>query len=109
METKKTLKIEFRIEQWDKKVIELRARQLNISISEYCRRCALNRELPLPPSEKQMDAYLLLQQYRGYFSRIGNMFMHRDFSSLLLEVEEVKNKISEHLKRIENGGTRSIN
>lgn len=109
MKIKKTELIQIRVEQWDKKVIQLRAHQLGISVSEYCRRCALSRELPSPPSEKQMDAYLLLQKYHANFSRIGNMFRHRDFSSLLLEVEEVKNKISEHLKRIENGGTRSIN
>lgn len=99
----KTEKIEMRVESWDKAVIRQKAEDLNISISEFMLRCALARELPSPPNTEQMQAYLLLQDYKGKFIRIGNLFRKGNYPLMLDMITDLIEKIDKHLDIIENG------
>lgn len=99
----KTDKIEIRIEPWDKALIRQKANNLNMSMSEFILRTALGRELPPPPSPIQMNAYLLLQQYKGNFVRISNLFRKGNYPLMLDRITDLIEKIEKHLDIIENG------
>lgn len=101
--SKKTDKIEMRVEPWDKAVIRQKAEVLNLSISEFMLRCALARELPPPPNSEQMQAYLLLQDFKGKFIRIGNLFRKGNYPMMMDRITDLIEKIDKHLDIIENG------
>ncbi|MGV4439026.1 plasmid mobilization protein [Ornithobacterium rhinotracheale] len=103
----KNQKIEIRVDAWDKALIRQKATDLNLSMSEYILRTALGRELPAPVDAKQVEAYLLLRQYRLNFMRIKNLLKKGNYSLMIDRIDDLIEKIEKHLNFIENGWKRS--
>jgi hypothetical protein len=87
----------FRLYSLEKKAIELAAEKTGLSLSDYIRRCCLEKTIHPRLSKEELDLYRLLVEYRNNFSRISNLIKEReDFTAAL---REVISSIDEHLKK----------
>ena len=88
--------VQFRCSIYEKKLLKIKAKKSGLSISEYCRRAALNIRIVERFSDDQIDVYKLLVQYQINFKRIGNMYRKRN-PKLADEVIQLANEIRKHL------------
>ncbi len=88
--------IQFRCSVFEKKLLKIKAKKAGLSLSEYCRSCALGHTLIERLSEEQLRQYAMLVKYANNFKRIANMFKKRN-PNLAFKVEELANEIRNHL------------
>lgn len=100
---KQSKQILIRISSFEKKLLQAKAEEAGMSVSEFLRAAALNKQIKPPPTSEQMEAYMLLKNFLFNFSRISNAFKQKDYAHLHSEILEVKEEIMKHLKIIENG------
>jgi hypothetical protein len=87
----------FRVYALEKKAIELTAKKSGLTVSDYARRCCLEKSIQARLSQEEIELYRLLVEYRNNFSRIGNLVKERqDFTN---ELKHVINSIDLHLKK----------
>ena len=89
--------IQVRCSIYDKKLLQRRAARAGISLSEYIRNTAFDKNIVERITPEQVEAYQMLVQYKNNFTRIGNMFRKRD-PKLTREVEDLAREIRNHLK-----------
>ena len=89
--------IQVRCSIYDKKLLQRRAARAGISLSEYIRNTAFDKNIVERITPEQVEAYQMLVQYKNNFTRIGNMFRKRD-PKLAREVEDLAREIRTHLK-----------
>ena len=89
--------IQIRCSIYEKKLLKRRAARAGISLSEYIRATAFERNIVERITPEQLEAYRMLVQYKNNFTRIGNMFKKRD-PKLAKTVEDLAKEIREHLK-----------
>ncbi|WP_081209189.1 mobilization protein MbpA [Salegentibacter sediminis] len=89
--------IQVRCSIYEKKLLKRRAARAGISLSEYIRGAAFQRNIVERITPEQLEIYQMLVQYKNNFSRIGNMFKKRD-PKLAITVKSLANEIREHLK-----------
>ena len=99
---KQTKQILIRISSFEKKLLQAKAEEAGMSVSEFCE-LLHNKQIKPPPTSEQMEAYMLLKNFLFNFSRISNAFKQKDYAHLHSEILEVKEEIMKHLKIIENG------
>lgn len=86
----------FRVYSLEKKAIELAADKSGLSVSDYARRCCLEKTIQARLSQQEIQLYTLLVEYRNNFSRISNLIKERaDFTD---ELKQVISNIDLHLK-----------
>ena len=100
---KQSKQILIRISSFEKKLLQAKAEEAGMSVSEFLRAAALNKQIKPPPTSEQMEAYMLLKNFLFNFSRISNAFKQKDYAHLHSEILEVIEEIMKHLKSIENG------
>ena len=100
---KQSKQILIRISSFEKKLLQAKAEEAGMSVSEFVRAAALSKQIKPPPSSEQMEAYMLLKNFLFNFSRISNAFKKKDYTDLHREILEVKEELMKHLKIIENG------
>lgn len=100
---KQTKQILIRISSFEKKLLQAKAEESGISVSEFLRAAALSKQIKPPPTSEQMEAYMLLNNLLFNFSRISNAFKKKDYPDLHREILEAKEALMRHLKIIENG------
>ncbi len=93
----KTQKIEFRCTLFEKKLLKTKAKKAGLSLSEFCRRSALDVKIIERLSEEQISFYKTLITYHNNFKSISNLFKKRDLN-FSKEVKELANEIRTHLK-----------
>lgn len=71
-------KIEFRVSNLDKAIIEKKAEHSGLSVSEYVRRSALNQKIDCKFTDRELEVYQDLHQFRRNFVLISNMFKIKD-------------------------------
>ena len=98
---KQSKQILIRISSFEKKLLQAKAEEAGMSVSEFLRAAA--QQIKPPPTSEQMEAYMLLKNFLFNFSRISNAFKQKDYAHLHSEILEVKEEIMKHLKIIENG------
>lgn len=87
----------FRVYSVEKKSIEIAAQKSGLSLSDYVRRCCLEKEIRPRMGKEELELYRLLIEYRNNFSRISNLMKERkDFEK---DLKEVISSIDTHLKR----------
>ena len=94
----------FRVSPLEKKVIELAAKETNLSTSSFARKAALNMKVTLRFSPEEFNVYKDLQQYHRNFKSIGNLIRGNEpykREKILTELNQVITLIKEHLKRFE--------
>lgn len=96
-------RIEIRVSSFEKKLLQIKASEVGLSLSEYMRSSSLGKSIVRPPTTEEMEVYLLLKNYQSNFSRIANIFKKMDYPQLEVEILEVKAEIMKHLKFIEDG------
>jgi hypothetical protein len=89
--------IQIRCSIYEKKLLQRRAARAGISLSEYIRNTAFDKNIVERITPEQLETYKMLVQYKNNFSRIGNMFKKRD-PKLVREVEDLAKEIRAHLK-----------
>lgn len=99
----KTKIIKFRADAFEEKLIKVKAKESGLSLSDYVRRCALNRTLPKILTTEELEIYKDLKKYHQNFASIGNLFKKGEYPTLVSEIKKVKKELSEHLKIIANG------
>ena len=89
--------IQIRCSVYEKKLLKRRAARAGISLSEYIRSTAFERNIVERITPEQLEYYRLLVQYKNNFTRIGSMFKKRDpqLSSAVVQLAE---EIRSHLK-----------
>ena len=89
--------IQVRCSIYEKKLLQRRAARAGISLSEYIRATAFDKNIVERITPEQVENYQMLVQYKNNFTRIGNMFRKRD-PKLAREVEDLAREIRNHLK-----------
>ncbi|WP_339655192.1 mobilization protein MbpA [uncultured Salegentibacter sp.] len=89
--------IQVRCSIYEKKLLKKRAARAGISLSEYIRATAFDKNIVERITPAQVETYQMLVQYKNNFTRIGNMFRKRD-PNLVREVEDLAKEIRTHLK-----------
>lgn len=100
MKRNKNALVKFRCARFEKKLLNAKAKRAGLTLSEYCRRAALEDEIIERLSEEQIDLYRTLVQYQINFKRIGNMFRKRN-PGLSQEVEKLSEVIKNHLQNFQ--------
>ena len=89
--------IQVRCSIYEKKLLQRRAARAGISLSEYIRATAFDKNIVERITPEQLETYQVMVQYKNNFTRIGNMFKKRD-PKLAREVEDLAREIRTHLK-----------
>ena len=89
--------IQIRCSIYEKKLLKKRAARAGISLSEYLRSTAFERNIVERITPEQLEIYRLLVQYKNNFSRISSMFKNRD-PQLAATVKDLAEEIRTHLK-----------
>jgi len=95
----KKKRIELRLSSLEKAIIEKKAESSGLSVSEYCRRSALNQEIDYKLSSEELEVYKELHEYRRNFTLISNMFKEKN-PDLAKAVQITAKKIEQHLKKL---------
>ena len=89
--------IQVRCSIYEKKLLQRRAARAGISLSEYIRATAFDKNIVERITPEQLETYQMMVQYKNNFTRIGNMLKKRD-PKLAREVEDLAREIRTHLK-----------
>ena len=97
-------RIHLRVTPLEKKWIERSAKEAGLSVSDFLRKSALNKEVRIRFSEEELALFKMLHQYHTNFTRIGNIIRKNKgqiSQHLVDEVSHLKNEIRSLLKRFE--------
>ncbi|WP_266069849.1 mobilization protein MbpA [Salinimicrobium profundisediminis] len=89
--------IQIRCSIYEKKLLKKRAARAGISLSEYIRSTAFERNIVERITPEQLEYYRMLVEYKNNFTRISNMFKKRD-PQLAATVERLAEEIRTHLQ-----------
>ena len=64
---KQSKQILIRISSFEKKLLQAKAEEAGMSVSEFLRAAALNKQIKPPPTSEQMEAYMLLKKVQLSF------------------------------------------
>jgi len=90
--------VKFRCTVYEKKLLMVKAKRCGLTLSEYIRRCVLEKDIAERFTEEQMDIYRMLVKYHNNFKWIGNMYRKRN-PKLTEEVHRLADDIKAHLKK----------
>ena len=99
---KKKENIKIRVSSFDKKLLQIKAKENGLSVSELLVRSALNRKIVSPMTAEEIERYKELKQYQTNFARLSNMIKGND-PALYFEIKRLIAELSDHLKKIKNG------
>ncbi|MDE3740217.1 mobilization protein MbpA [Maribacter polysaccharolyticus] len=92
--------VKFRCTIYEKKLLNIKAKQSGLSLSEYIRRSLFEQEITERFSDEHIQIYKMLIKYHNNFKSIGNMYKKRN-PKLTQEVYALANEIKTHLKKFQ--------
>ncbi len=97
---RRTEKIELRVTKLEKKLLEKRADESGLSVSEYLRRAGFGQTIGYKLTPEELGVYKDLSAFHRHFSNLSNLFKkgHPDFWK---ETRNVMQIIKDHLKKLE--------
>ena len=95
-------RISIRVDLFDKEIIKTKAKEVNLSLSEFMVRAALSRTLPRAMTNEELDAYVELKKFQTNFTRISNFIKHKADEEMKIEIKEMLEEIKQ-LKLFQNG------
>lgn len=95
----KKQRIEFRVSSLEKAIISKKSEHSGLSISDYCRRSALQQNISYKLTTEEIEIYKMLVQYRNNFAAIANLF--RNNQSITEELRKLIHQLDEHLKKMQ--------
>lgn len=102
---KRDKRIVFRTTSVEKKVIEIMADEAGLSVSDYVRKCAMNKSVKLRFTPEELEHFKKLHAFHRNFTLIGNLIRRdnaRITQELLAEIAKTQQEIKKHLKRFED-------
>lgn len=97
---KRTEKIELRVSKLEKKLLEKRADESGISVSEYLRRAGLGQKIGYKLTPEELEVYKDLHIFHRHFSNLSNLFKN-GYPAFWTEAQKLMQEIKYHLKKIE--------
>ncbi|WP_028890689.1 mobilization protein MbpA [Tenacibaculum sp. 47A_GOM-205m] len=94
----KNYKIEFRCSLYEKKLLKVKAKKAGLSLSEFCRKSANEKEISERLTDEQISLYKMLVQYHNNFKSIGNLIKNKH-PDLYQKVYQTADEIKNHLKK----------
>lgn len=98
-EEPRTKRIDVRCSYYEYLAIESKADEAGLSVSEYLRRCALNRVIAPALTAEELEVYVQLKKYATNFVQIANYIKHKD-PSLTAEVRQLVESFNAEIKKI---------
>lgn len=102
---KRDERIVFRTTSVEKQVIEIMADEAGLSVSDYVRKCAMNKSVKLRFTPEELEHFKTLHAFHRNFTLIGNLIRRdnaRITQELLAEIAKTQQEIKKHLKRFED-------
>jgi len=91
--------VKFRCSVYEKKLLLVKAKRSGLSLSEYCRQVAGEKDIKERLSDDHLEIYKSLVRFHNNFKSIGNMFRKKD-PGLSKAVYTLANEIKIHLQKI---------
>jgi len=95
----KTKNILIRVNLFDEKLIKVKAKDCGLCVSEYLRRCALDKKVPKSLNTDEIEAYKDLKKFYNNFTAISNLLKKGDHQDMIAEIDLLKSSLKEHLKK----------
>lgn len=95
---KQSTNILFRCSILDKKIIRNKAKKTGLTVSEYCRKSALEKVLQQKLTEDEIEIYKMLVKYHNNFTSISNMLKQRNpknYETIMDLVAEIKKHLTQ--------------
>lgn len=96
----KTSLIKFRCSLYQKKLLNIKAKRSGLSLSEFCRKSAMDLPIKERMSEDHIAIYKDLIKFHNNFKSIGTMFRKRD-PRLSAEAYKLTEAIKQQLKKLD--------
>lgn len=91
--------IKFRVDVLEKRVIENKANNAGLTVSEFVRRALFDTEIKSRLTEEELKAYQTLIRYKINFQSIKNILKRGDLSMVERETIKTAQLINEHLRK----------
>ncbi len=91
--------VKFRCSVYEKKLLLVKAKRSGLSLSEYCRQVAGEKDIKERLSDDHLEIYKSLVRFHNNFKSIGNMFRKKD-PGLSKAVYALADEIKIHLQKI---------
>lgn len=91
--------IKLRVTNLEKRIIERKADRTGLSVSEFLRRNAFEKEMKNRLTEDEIECYKTLSKYADNFRRISNLFKLGDVTGMKNETLETSRVIKAHLEK----------
>lgn len=91
--------VKFRCSVYEKKLLQVKAKRSGLSLSEYCRLVAGEKDIKERLSDDHLEIYKSLVKFHNNFKSIGNMFRKKD-PRLSKAVYALADEINIHLQNI---------
>ena len=91
--------VKFRCSVYEKKLLQVKAKRSGLSLSEYCRQVAGEKDIKERLSDDHWEIYKSLVKFHNNFKSIGNMFRKKD-PGLSKAVYTLADEIKIHLQKI---------
>ncbi len=93
--------IKLRVSSLEKKIIQRKSASAGLTISEYLRRLAFEKEVKARLTEDEITCYQNLSKYADNFRRISNLFKQGDVTKMKEEMLLTSKLIREHLSKFQ--------
>jgi len=94
------VEVRVRFTALEKKAVELMAEKVGLSLSEYIRRSAFNREVKMRFTPEELTLYKQLHIFRNNFAAIANLVKSKAGSiELLTAIIQLKEEMEQHLSK----------
>ncbi len=91
--------VKFRCTVYEKKLLQVKAKRSGLSLSEYCRQVAAEKNIKERLSDDHWEIYKSLVKFHNNFKSIGNMFRKKN-PGLSKAVYALADEINIHLQKI---------
>jgi hypothetical protein len=96
----KNHRIEVRLSEIDKSILQKKAEETGISLSQYVLSCALKLEIKNRLTADEIECYKTLSKYADNFRRISNLFKLGDTDEFKKECLVASAEIRQHLLKL---------
>ena len=89
-----------RISSLEKEILKKKAKHAGLSVSDYCRRAALNQKISYKLTEEELEVYKELHHFRTNFVSLSNLIKRKD-PALSDEMRATAVAVTNHLKKLQ--------
>ena len=91
--------IKFRVSKIEQRIIQKKSEKAGLSVSEFLRRLALEKEIKSRLTSEEIECYKTLSKYADNFRRISNLFKLGDVTGVKNESLETSKLIRNHIEK----------